>query len=592
MISYCENCEQTKKDLNETKQKLVEFQNLAKKIVQTDLILRKYSDKERECEKLSGDLRKKDYDFDHLNDKYKNLLKEIETFKKQNKEYSKEKAQLEQNLKQKDELIASFGQKESEFELKLNSYAQNERLLENKTNNYLKQIEDLKNELKILNEKHEKTVQQLNLETVQETPSFALNNIRTSTQILNVNFKESSESSPAQLELPKRETTFFLGSESENEETDAKPALQKDISLSQDGSESMNISLSEKPEISNQPQDSREIKFSHAKEESNAKSLDKQILDITSSLESSGSESDSDSESSICSSSVASSQVSEKSKSVFNTKDLFGSELSDEENDNQKDKSVDITNIQEEFAQSQQKDAEEAEILENRIEHLTDQYMDYMQQKTIDELIEVSIEEQLILELFFDQFLNEETSSKSYLAANILENVCTVCIEEERDERKQMEKKLRDEIRIKLEEEISEKIFDEKINQLMLECSQRVLAEAKNEQVDLMYKSIVDQVCKENIEKCLMELLFDDMLSVPKPMIEKLEFKIQKETEYRSNKRRFPVDFSLMEEKGKRSRKESGGSESSWKSSLAFVEDTDKKTLEECKVFSQKCSNF
>lgn len=46
------------KDLNETKQKLVEFQNIAKKIIQTDLILRKYSDKEKECEKLVQDFRK------------------------------------------------------------------------------------------------------------------------------------------------------------------------------------------------------------------------------------------------------------------------------------------------------------------------------------------------------------------------------------------------------------------------------------------------------------------------------------------------------------------------------------------------------
>lgn len=64
-------------------------------------------------------------------------------------------------MKEKDELIASFGQKESDYEQKLNTYAQNERLLENKSNNYLKQIEDLRNELKILNEKYDRTVQQL-----------------------------------------------------------------------------------------------------------------------------------------------------------------------------------------------------------------------------------------------------------------------------------------------------------------------------------------------------------------------------------------------------------------------------------------------
>lgn len=78
MLSHCENCEQSKKvikislaktknalnfhnklkDLNEAKLKIGEFQNIAKKIVQTDLILRKYSEKETECDKLSDELDK------------------------------------------------------------------------------------------------------------------------------------------------------------------------------------------------------------------------------------------------------------------------------------------------------------------------------------------------------------------------------------------------------------------------------------------------------------------------------------------------------------------------------------------------------
>lgn len=48
------------KELNDAKQKLNEFQNLAKRIVQTDLILRKYSEKDRECETQKSQLKSKE----------------------------------------------------------------------------------------------------------------------------------------------------------------------------------------------------------------------------------------------------------------------------------------------------------------------------------------------------------------------------------------------------------------------------------------------------------------------------------------------------------------------------------------------------
>ncbi len=79
---YCENCEQSKKvfklkflfvkkkvkclfisfiiqDLNDAKLRLEEFQSIAKKIVQTDLLYSKYADKERECAALETNLKNK-----------------------------------------------------------------------------------------------------------------------------------------------------------------------------------------------------------------------------------------------------------------------------------------------------------------------------------------------------------------------------------------------------------------------------------------------------------------------------------------------------------------------------------------------------
>ena len=44
-------------ELTDSKLKLNELQNLAKKIVQTDILIRKYNDKERECEQVKQELK-------------------------------------------------------------------------------------------------------------------------------------------------------------------------------------------------------------------------------------------------------------------------------------------------------------------------------------------------------------------------------------------------------------------------------------------------------------------------------------------------------------------------------------------------------
>lgn len=397
---------------------------------------------------------------------------------------------------------------------------------------------------------------------------------------MNVNFKESTASDRVTEEIPKRETTFYLGSDSENDETEIKSVLKKDISLSQDEPESMNYSISEKSESKN-CQNSRQIRFSLTEEETNEEALTKQKPESSSSLDSSSSESESESSRSSTSSA---SVLSEKSKSIFITKDLFGSELSDEESDSQENKSIDVSNIQEQFAKVQQKEAEENEKLENKIQASISQCMDNVINLFIDDITEESIMNQFILQDLLTKIFEEEICSEDGRTAKVLKSICSTCIQEEKIEQQKIEKNIRDEIKCKLEQEICENIFDEKFNQLIFECCERVIAEARTEQIESIYRLIVDQVCKENIEKCFIELVFDDMTCVPKPFIEKLEIKIERDVELRSNKRRFPADFMPPEDKGKRSRRDSANSESSWKSSF-IGEDSDKKTLEECKIF-------
>lgn len=42
--------------MNDVKSKIDEFQTIARRIVETDLLFRKYSDKEKECESIANEL--------------------------------------------------------------------------------------------------------------------------------------------------------------------------------------------------------------------------------------------------------------------------------------------------------------------------------------------------------------------------------------------------------------------------------------------------------------------------------------------------------------------------------------------------------
>lgn len=399
---------------------------------------------------------------------------------------------------------------------------------------------------------------------------------------MNVNFEESSENVQVPENISNKETTFYLGSESENDEKDIKPTL-KINNVNPNDTDSMNLSSTNNL-FSDQPQSSEQ---NLARDESNSQVSAKKS-NINSFVFSS---SESESESSTSSSSSTSSAKSKSKKvesEVFNTNELFGSELSDEESDLEEDKSIDITNIQEEYAKVEQNTKSENVNFENLIELSTIQCLDNVLNNVLGEMIELSIAEQLVLELISDEIFYEEISSRYGLTPNILRDVCINCIEIEKIEKKNWEENVRNEIKSKLEEEICEKIFDEKFNQLILECSQRVIAEEKNEQIESICGSLVDQVCTDIIENCLIEFIIDDMTCAPKPLLEKISFKIENDLAYRfTSKRSFPSDFSPIEEKKeKRSRRESGGSESSCKSSLILREDNDKKTLEECKCLN------
>lgn len=68
--------------MNEAKNKIAEFQNLAKRIVQNDLLLRKCAEKEAECNKVNNELNSKIKEIDSLTDKNRSLSKENDLFKK------------------------------------------------------------------------------------------------------------------------------------------------------------------------------------------------------------------------------------------------------------------------------------------------------------------------------------------------------------------------------------------------------------------------------------------------------------------------------------------------------------------------------
>lgn len=73
----------------------------------------------------------------------------------------KEKSDFGKNLKEKDEQIDILTQTETELKTKLDAYIQSEKDSGLKNEQYLKQIDDLKNELKLLNEKYEQNSREL-----------------------------------------------------------------------------------------------------------------------------------------------------------------------------------------------------------------------------------------------------------------------------------------------------------------------------------------------------------------------------------------------------------------------------------------------
>ncbi|CAF0824915.1 unnamed protein product [Brachionus calyciflorus] len=646
MISYCENCEQTKKDLNETKLKLNEFQTLAKKIVHTDLVLRKYSDKEAECNKLSEELRNKERDYDHLNDKYKNLVKELDTLKKQNnKESLKEKAEFDKILKEKDEKIEKLTNTESVLNEKIKQYVENERNFDNKAFDYIKQIDQFKNELKQLNEKLDQTCKELKeAKEINEgklsdkIPNLSYKNVKTSTQILNANitFSDSSttiETVDKKEVSPKKDTTFkgfYLGSESEAEEDviqhkENSQGISKQSSdfLSSFSQEDENANLSlicTKPDAVAQeslvlgPQTKLEknVSFNLDDDSSSESSEVKKEIEY-SDTESSSSESESSSDTS------SSSDSSNRSKN--NLDDLFGFQISDDEENNLKDsekeQSFDVLNLQKEFEKDQSSDEEKKERekiekekieqerlekeekerqklaeleTEKKTETIVDQFIEKISETFLEDLIDQSKTEQLILEFIRDKLLNEEISSKHSLTSKIIRNICISCVDEEKYERKRLEKKLSEEIKVKLEEEFYEKMFEEKLIQLIKECCERVITENINEKVNEIYFGIVDELSKETFNKCLLDLMFEDINSATKPLIKKLEQRPKKfdykEPENKSFKRRLSSDFEDKLEFEKRSRRDSFASEASWKSSNFFGENAEKKGLEE---FVKEC---
>jgi hypothetical protein len=134
----------------------------------------------------------------------------------------------------------------------------------------------------------------------------------------------------------------------------------------------------------------------------------------------------------------------------------------------------------------------------------------------------------LLVEFIRDKLITEEINSANTKIAQLLKSLAIKTIDEERQERKQQEKQFVKELKEKMESELLNKILAENLDSLLRECCERVVQEARNERIQVIYDDILDEVIQKALrENVLLEMVFDDMITPTKPLIEPIKYEFK-----------------------------------------------------------------
>lgn len=154
------------------------------------------------------------------------------------------------------------------------------------------------------------------------------------------------------------------------------------------------------------------------------------------------------------------------------------------------------------FVSIQEKlDAEDSKIkeYEGKCENLIDQLF----QKQTDAFLEDFLYQASIefnhCEFYCDKLLTEEIKCQSRL-------ISAEVIKEEHIDRQLKEKQMKIEIKEKITEDLVEVFVNEKVDNMIQECCERVLLECKKERLEAVYNDFLDETLPKLIEKELFEV--------------------------------------------------------------------------------------
>ena len=329
------------------------------------------------------------------------------------------------------------------------------------------------------------------------------------------------------------QVSFFLGEEENS--IDREDSNDK---------KTANLEKSEPTSFSEVDKASSKTMNSRSSSSSSISSLLSDSSSASSSLSNSSTSSSSKSASTPIQSPKASQILKSSTQENLTDRELLGFSMSEDEDDlidlekNEKDQSnitidkievehededalIDTSDLRKEVEMNSQQN--EIHLVPEKIDEFSKNIYRDIQSQFLDELfsqaIDQSVNEHFILQFIIDKLFNEEISEKSVH----MRGMCRSVLEEEKTEQKKREKLIQQEIKLKLEGELIERSINDTVDTLIHECCERVLVEAKNEFLNLIYQDLVEEVItKSMIEKYFLENIFDEMTSIQKPFLEKI----------------------------------------------------------------------
>lgn len=140
----------------------------------------------------------------------------------------------------------------------------------------------------------------------------------------------------------------------------------------------------------------------------------------------------------------------------------------------------------------------------------------------LDDLLNrVNTEWSILVEQVRDKIINDEINPTASRGGVF--NVRSICMEAldemRRDERRKQRALLLD----KIEAELYDTIVLARLDALIRECCERVVWEEKSARAQQIYDELSDEVMKAMIDRCILEVAFDDMNALTGPFINKID---------------------------------------------------------------------